>query len=112
MRPSAAFWNDVSGRSRGGTSGRDEQLEDKVDSLTRACGSDDALPGLSLAELDDRASEPERKPDLGECPVAPAHGDHRLTGCRHREVSRMADTRDDDVVGPRVGVRVRFSRKD
>ena len=58
-----------------------------------ACGSDHALHGRPVAELHDRASEAEREADLGERPVAPAHRDHRMTGRRHREVSRMADAR-------------------
>ena len=71
-----------------------------------------ALHRWPVAELHDRSPEPEREGNLGERPVAAADRDHRMTRRRDRKVSRMADARDDDVVGPRVRVRVRLAGQD
>ena len=62
----------------------------------------DALDGRGSLERDDRPAEPERERHLRDRPVAPADRDHRVARRGHREVPRVADPRDDDVVGPRV----------
>jgi hypothetical protein len=112
MRPSG-----VSGAAppRGRRSGRQGVASTSRARSTASDGlaaGDHALDRRPVAELHDRAPEPEREADLGQRPVAPTHGDHRVAGCRHREVPRVADAGDDHVVRPRVRVRVRLPGED
>ena len=77
-----------------------------------ARGSDHALDGRAVAELDDRAPEPERERRSRRASRSSRRRRSPHDRSRHREIPRVADARDDDMVGPRVGVRVRLSGED
>jgi hypothetical protein len=63
-------------------------------------------------EDDDAPAEGQREADLGQSPVAAADRDHGIAARDDREIARMPDARDDDVVDPLIGLRPRLARKD
>src|SRR5437868_8820677 len=63
-------------------------------------------------EHDHRPAERQREADLGERAVATADRDHCVAGGDDREVARMADAGDDDVVEPVVHLGARLAGED
>ena len=88
------------------------RCQSQPDGLLRGRRAQRPLHLPARLEHDDRPPEREREADLGERPVAAADGDHRVAGRDDREVPRVADAGDDDVVEPLVRARPRLARED